>query len=145
MKRSDVDRGRLVTEPLPCLVCGKTLDSVYPNGDDPTAPYAGTEFRTYGHYGSTFWDDFDGEELVLVICDDCLRNRKHHLGQQKRYLPIRCKGVAGFGRKWVERPLRRFTGLPDPETFEVEPEALGLDVLDVQWTSDIAELKEHFS
>jgi hypothetical protein len=36
-------------------------------------PYQGTEFRTEGHYGSTFWDSFDGEELVLNICDKCLR------------------------------------------------------------------------
>src|SRR5690606_14388202 len=56
---------------LPCFKCGKTLRNAF--AEQENQPADGTEFRTYGHYGSTFWDSFDGEELVLNVCDDCLR------------------------------------------------------------------------
>ncbi len=65
---------------LPCFKCGKSLPHVFEGVTRPPGleaggnqPYGGTEFRTQGHYGSTFWDSLDGEELVLNICDDCLR------------------------------------------------------------------------
>ena len=82
---------------LPCFKCGKTL----PNAchDEDNQPYGGTEFRTYGHYGSTFWDSFDGEELVLNVCDDCLRGHTGRLAQQKRYRP-----------DWVVGPMVPYTG-----------------------------------
>lgn len=68
---------------LPCFKCGRVLDNVFADVDNQ--PYGGTEFRTYGHYGSTFWDSFDGEELVLNICDDCLREHSKRLAQHRRY------------------------------------------------------------
>ena len=56
---------------LPCFKCGAALANVLDGSDNQ--PSEGTEFRTEGHYGSTFWDSFDGEELVLNVCDPCLR------------------------------------------------------------------------
>jgi hypothetical protein len=67
--------------PLPCLVCGTVLENVFPHCDNQ--PYAGTEFRTYGHYGSTFWDSFDNEALILTVCDACLAAHTHRLGLQR--------------------------------------------------------------
>lgn len=66
---------------LPCLVCGAVLDNVGggPGGDN-NQPYAGTEFATLGHYGSTFWDSFEGQELVINVCDFCLASRTDRLG-----------------------------------------------------------------
>lgn len=124
---------------LPCFTCGKILENVCVDSDNQ--PHAGTEFRTEGHYGSTFWDSFDGEELVLNVCDDCLRAHTERLGQQKRYMPVRCQGMVGFGHVAVERPLVAFTGNPDDTCFNVDVDALGEDHDDitVEWVDDIAE------
>jgi hypothetical protein len=62
---------------LPCFVCGDVLTNAVP--DVENQPHGGTEFRTYGCYGSTFWDSFDNQELVLNICDGCLRERTDRL------------------------------------------------------------------
>src|ERR1035437_946333 len=70
---------------LPCIVCGIVKESIGPTGyvDYPERfehqPYGATTFYTYGHYGSTFWDSFDGEQLVLCVCDDCLRKNHDRL------------------------------------------------------------------
>jgi hypothetical protein len=58
--------------PVPCIACGKELDSA---ANDPLfdhVPYAGTMFHTGGHYGSTVFDSFDGFRLQIVVCDPCL-------------------------------------------------------------------------
>lgn len=64
--------------PLPCVVCGKQLESVGGSGNPevPNHPYAGTIFYSHGHYGSTVWDPMSGgageQFLELNLCDDCL-------------------------------------------------------------------------
>lgn len=58
--------------PLPCIACGRQLDSA---ANDPAfdhVPYAGTMFHTSGHYGSTVFDSFNGCRLQIVVCDPCL-------------------------------------------------------------------------
>lgn len=128
---------------LPCFKCNKPLRNVFIEADNQ--PYEGTVFRTEGHYGSTFWDSFDGEELVLNICDACLRSHTDRLGQQKAYLPVKCQGLSGFGRVPVDRPLLAYTGNPDTDVFMVDVEDLGEDDLEgtkVEWVGHIAELKE---
>lgn len=67
---------------LPCFSCGRTLSSAIPGEDNQ--PSEGTEFRTYGHYGSTFWDSFDGAALVLNVCDPCLREHGNRLATQAK-------------------------------------------------------------
>ena len=124
---------------LPCIVCGKTLPTVIEGSDN--APYGGTEFSTYGHYGSTFWDSFYGEQLVLTVCDGCLRERSDRLGQQKRFKPIRCAGMTGFGQQWVDRPMVPYTGHQDQTMAYVNPEELGTPIRDVEWPWDIEERK----
>lgn len=126
---------------LPCFVCGITLPNVCPDDVD-NQPYGGTEFATEGHYGSTFWDSFDGEELVLNICDACLRAHTDRLGQRKRYLPVRCEGFTGLGREWVNRPLVAYTGSPDAESLNLEVEELGT-YPGVEWPDDIDERRAH--
>lgn len=68
------------TPALPCFACGSLLENVSSHSENQ--PYAGTEFRTQGHYGSTFWDSFDGEDLVLNICDPCLCAHRDRLARQ---------------------------------------------------------------
>lgn len=71
-----------MTKLLPCIICGKEFESAFgehePEGFSHH-PYGATTFYTYGHYGSTFWDSFDGEQLVVCICDACLKERKARL------------------------------------------------------------------
>jgi hypothetical protein len=73
------------TPALPCFCCGTELLNVFPHSPHTieNQPDEGTEFRTRGHYGSTFWDDFDGQELILNVCDPCLRIRTERLGVQR--------------------------------------------------------------
>ena len=128
---------------LPCLVCGETLRAVWEH-DSESAPYAGTEFRTYGHYGSTFWDSFYGEELILTVCDDCLHERCDRLAQQKRWLPVKVGRAGECGRQWVERPMLPYTGNQDDTCAWVEPEELGTDLPNVEWPRDIDERRRWF-
>lgn len=127
---------------LPCFKCGKRLYRVCEwEADSP--PVDGTEFRTYGHYGSTFWDSFDGEQVVISVCDPCLLDNVKRIAQQKRFQPIRCEGMTGFGRHWVERPMVPFTGNSDSTMLSVEVAELGLEIPGVTWVSDIWERKQH--
>ncbi len=65
--------------PLPCLVCGRELESAVPptfGNADQNQPYAGTTFWTSGHYGSTVFDpQTTGVQLHLNVCDPCLLER----------------------------------------------------------------------
>ena len=124
---------------LPCFKCGRVMRNVCVEADNQ--PDEGTEFRTYGHYGSTVWDSFDGEELVLNVCDPCLREHSVRLAQQKRFLPIRCAGMVGFGQQWVDRPMVPYSGHLDGSEAHVEVGELGTQISGVEWVSDIAERK----
>lgn len=115
---------------LPCFKCGKTLPNALSEADNQ--PYGGTEFHTYGHYGSTFWDNFHGEELVLNVCDDCLREHTDRLGQQKRYRPVMLDGLL-VGRHWVDRPIVAYTGNVDDGILRIESEEIGTDLPDTDW------------
>jgi len=124
---------------LPCFKCGKTLRNAFIEADNQ--PSEGTEFRTYGHYGSTFWDSFDGEELILNICDRCLSEHSDKLAQQKRFQEIRCEGMVGYGKRWVDRPIVAYTGNEDRSDLCLEPEELGNHMPNVEWEADIQEKK----
>lgn len=126
---------------LPCFKCGKTLDNVFEDSDNQ--PYGGTCFTTEGHYGSTFWDSFDGESIVINICDSCLTEHQQRIGQQKTWMPIMCEGML-VGRYMVDRPLVAFTGNPDGEKLNVEIEELGNTESGsrIQWAWDIQEIKQ---
>jgi hypothetical protein len=125
---------------LPCFVCGITLLNAFDVSDNQ--PQEGTEFRTYGHYGSTFWDSFNGEELVLNICDECLKKGTERLAQHKRYLPIKVDGLGGAGRQWVDRPMVPYTGNADDGDINLEPEELGTDLPNVEWPHNVEDLKK---
>jgi hypothetical protein len=124
---------------LPCFKCGKELPNVYEDSDNQ--PYGGTEFRTQGHYGSTFWDSFDGEDLILNVCDDCLSEHSARLGQQKVFLPIKVGYLGGFGRQMVDRPIVGYTGHLDDSVLRLDVSDLGADLPNVEWSPHIDELK----
>lgn len=124
---------------LPCFKCGKTMPNAF--GDQENQPYEGTEFRTYGHYGSTFWDSFHGEELVLNVCDDCLREHSGRLAQHKRFRPVNAPRVGMVGKHWVDRPMVPYTGNPDDGDVKIEPEEIGTNLPNVEWAPNAGELR----
>lgn len=125
---------------LPCFNCGKTLLNACTESENQ--PEEGTEFRTYGHYGSTFWDSFDGEELVLNVCDECLRRHADRLAQHKRFLPITAPTGCVVGRQWVERPMVPYTGYADDARVRVDTEEIGADIPGIEWHPDAGILRE---
>lgn len=126
---------------LPCFVCGITLRNVFTRSDNQ--PTRGTEFRTYGAYGSAFWDSLDGEELVLNVCDECLRAHTERLAQHKRYRPVVVEGVGMVGKHWVDRPMVAYTGHPDTGDVKIEPEEIGTDLLNTEWADNAAQVREY--
>jgi hypothetical protein len=114
---------------LPCIVCGVVLDNV--EAGVTNQPSEGTEFDTFGHYGSTFWDDFTGEEIAVNICDDCLNLYKERIGRRKRYVRLvvtdpRGVGRVYVGRQWVDREMVGwFDGASDDDAVEIEIEQIG--------------------
>lgn len=129
---------------LPCFACGATLRNAFPTSDNQ--PSEGTEFRTMGHYGSTFWDWTEGEELVLNICDDCLSKHKKRLGQQKAWRPVACDNFV-VGRYHIDRPLVSYSGILDDAEgpLRVELDEVGTDMPHVEWASenDLAEIRAY--
>ena len=57
---------------LPCIRCDRALEPAAPGAENQ--PNGGTEFVSYGHYGSAY-DPMDGTAVVINLCDDCLRLR----------------------------------------------------------------------
>jgi len=57
---------------LPCIRCDRPLEPALEDAENQ--PYGGTEFVSYGHYGSSY-DPMDGTAIVINICDSCLYAR----------------------------------------------------------------------
>lgn len=133
---------------LPCIVCGTKLDNSFEDGINQ--PSEGTEFQTYGHYGSTFWDDFAGEQLVLNVCDECLKKNTDKLGREKRFRNVVVTEPVGtfkartiVGREWLDRQMvPYFEGDYDDDAVEIEPEEIGtLTGYNIEWRQDWESIK----
>lgn len=88
----ELDGGTMDLE-QPCLLCGVVPERSGPHGGYAAvpqpdgrkmqgffvAPYGATQFQTGGHYGSTFWDSFEGELLQITVCDACLETSRARL------------------------------------------------------------------
>jgi hypothetical protein len=67
-----------------CLKCDKELKNLMegePQGDASRGrtgnqPMGGSEFITYGHYGSRITDTMGNTYHIINICDDCLEAAK---------------------------------------------------------------------
>lgn len=55
---------------MDCIVCKKPLPNVVEMVDNQ--PAGGTEFMTWGHYGSVVTDLMGQAAHVVNVCDDCL-------------------------------------------------------------------------
>jgi hypothetical protein len=66
-----------------CLKCDKVLENLM-EGQAPSQkrgatgnqPLGGSEFITYGHYGSRITDTMGNTYHIINICDDCLEAAK---------------------------------------------------------------------
>lgn len=127
---------------LPCITCGKDLESVFlPEDDAENQPYGGTCFTTHGHYGSTIFDPMDGHYLELNVCDACLRR----LGEEGRILlgrdskpVVSCVGPEELGEiptrigsaPVIFQSVSWRPGLEDEDKDEklvIEPDEIGSD------------------
>ena len=110
---------------LPCIACGKTMTAAL---DEELQPNEGTTFRSYGHYGSTFWDSFHGEQIIVIVCDDCLRAHTERIARHKRFRNldvVEDQYGAHFqvGIEWLERePVPWFDGPDDNDDYAVDIE-----------------------
>jgi len=57
---------------LPCIRCDKPLQPAIAGAENQ--PIGGTEFFSYGHYGSAY-DPMDGTAVVINLCNECLMQR----------------------------------------------------------------------
>lgn len=123
---------------LPCIVCGTLLKNCWSDSDNQ--PSEGTAFHTSGHYGSTFFDSFDGQQIEINVCDPCLRKHTDKIAWRRAYRGIECEDIAvGFER--LDRPLVPYTGQDDEEApMSVDPEVLGTALSrNVMWNAAACE------
>lgn len=101
--------------PVPCIVCGKELDSAANDPSFDHVPYSGTIFHTGGNYGSTVFDSFDGFLLQIVVCDQCL---KAHAAAR-----VRLVDPKGEMSMWDGETSDYVPGMPGYEEHMAEREA----------------------
>lgn len=89
--RKEVERERA---PFPCLVCRKELWNVFTGNNQPCDACT---FNSHGHYGSTVFDEMDGAQLEVNICDACLKEAQAH-------------GIVGYWPGSPKRKLRPWAG-----------------------------------
>jgi len=71
---------------LSCIRCDKELFPVMEEAENQ--PRDGTEFVSYGHYGSIF-DPGDGTTIIINLCNDCLRvAASRNLVMERREKPV---------------------------------------------------------
>ena len=62
-------------QPLPCIVCKKTLTPVFADYSTPSGyvqPNDANTLGSSGNYGSTVFDPLDGSYVIANVCDTCL-------------------------------------------------------------------------
>lgn len=120
-------------EALPCVRCDVRLSNVM--GDCDNQPIDGTAFTSGGHYGSTFFDPMDGQQIEINICDPCLvvLRDKQAIAWRQAYRDIKCAGVY-VGREQLVRPLVPFTEQDEQHLeMDVDPSDLGKPWPNVMW------------
>jgi hypothetical protein len=68
-----------MTKLKPCFKCGVQLSNIdmgQKKNEITFIPSNGVFFHTTGNYGSRFWDSLEGNNIGIVVCDDCLKNNQ---------------------------------------------------------------------
>lgn len=89
-------------EPLPCLVCGKTIAPVFPDTTltdpgEPAQPVDAVMFFSYGQYGSTVFDPQDESKLYINLCDPCLLERRDRVWHCRH---VKQRALTLFSHPW---------------------------------------------
>jgi len=132
-----------------CLRELRNIDYVSAGGNQPDNA---TEFYSEGHYGSTTFDPMDGTEIVVNICDNCIRDRVANplnpVGYRQVYVPIRCMGFY-VGRQYVDSQMVPFTLQEESgdDVVEVTPDQLGEALNARVWwfPTNIQEVRDHIA
>lgn len=68
---------------MKCIVCKKELQNIFEEGHQPMN---GLSFKTYGHYGSTYFDPMNGSSLCIAVCDECIEDSlENHFDLVERF------------------------------------------------------------
>lgn len=75
-----------------CFVCDKELDGAFGglmSEDDPTCAGA-VLFKSSGNYGSSIFDPRGPVQMVINICDDCIKLKRDRvlIATTERPLPV---------------------------------------------------------
>jgi hypothetical protein len=133
---------------LPCIKCGMTLGNSFE--DSINQPSEGTEFTTYGHYGSTFWDSFSGEQIIINVCDACLRENTARIARRKAFRKVVVWDTRGaihattvVGRAWVwHEMVPYFEGPEDDDEIGIEVQEIGvLTGYKIEWVDNWRDIK----
>ena len=131
---------------LPCVKCGKPLENC--DSDTDNQPSGGTEFHTYGHYGSTIHDERmklgDGLNednilaLIVNICDTCILRAIDEGAIQSRSKEIALSRhpVDPEQRAWVLAQNEKHYGSAWGEDVPVDYEA---EMRKAGWGGDLSE------
>jgi len=119
---------------LSCIVCGADLANVFPNTTN-NQPMDGTAFTTSGHYGSTFFDPMDGQQLEINVCDPCLTKHKDRIAWRRATRAIECESTQ-VGFEYLGNPLVPYTGQDEfQEPREISLDELGAAVPGTMWNA----------
>ena len=129
---------------LPCVKCGKPLGNTDEGSDNE--PAGGTEFTSYGHYGSTIHNEVmfleEGEDLadklqlVVNICDTCILRAIDAgvIQSRSKSIALSRHPITPEGRAWVlaqnEKHYGSAWGEDVPVDYETEMRKAG-------WTGDL--------
>lgn len=122
-----------------CFKCGAEI------GDEDMA---GTAFRSFGNYGSTVFDPFDGSYLDIAICNGCLSEHAARAACGREFRPVICEGLMVGRARTPDRKEVPFDpavmGSYDADdVLVVDREELGTDLPTVEWhDAAVANLKE---
>jgi len=122
--------------PVPCIICGKELSHAFGRfHDEPeitNQPNDGVACVSYGNYGSTVFDSFDGQRIEFAICDICLverweRLRITHWHRQRPTMEVVVNRV-DHNTYLQARRDKYLSRHPNPETVDPKEYALELTV-----------------
>jgi len=67
-----------------CIMCEVEVEN-WAGHEECMHPLDGTQFRTYGHYGSAVFDPMDGSYADVCICNTCLADKQHLMIKRRTF------------------------------------------------------------
>jgi len=116
---------------FPCIICDTELERVTEGNE--AQPNDGIMCETGGNYGSTVWDEMNGNRLAFNICDACMiaAGEQGRVMTYRKFQPI-CveRGKALLHVGYMDLNTRGYVPWRVDLPGDDEPLVLGLDELD---------------